>query len=114
MAQALNSCSTLYHLPRRPAIPIRFRVPALVKAFSCESRADEASVGRTSYEGVRLEERVEELGKLRLDAWISSKIVGISRARVQSSIRAGLVSVNGRIVDKVSSVGYSSFLFSRN
>uniref|UniRef100_A0A7C9E396 RNA-binding S4 domain-containing protein n=1 Tax=Opuntia streptacantha TaxID=393608 RepID=A0A7C9E396_OPUST len=102
MAQALNSCSTLYHLPRRPAIPIRFRVPALVKAFSGESRADEASLGRTSYEGVRLEERVEELGKLRLDAWISSKIVGISRARVQSSIRAGLVSVNGRIVDKVS------------
>lgn len=51
---------------------------------------------------MRLEERVGEVGKVRLDAWISSKIVGISRARVQSSIRAGLVSVNGRIVDKVS------------
>lgn len=41
-------------------------------------------------------------GKLRLDSWISSRIIGISRARVQSSIRSGLVSVNDRIVDKVS------------
>ncbi|KAL6001397.1 hypothetical protein ACLOJK_007131 [Asimina triloba] len=40
----------------------------------------------------------------RLDSWISSRIrdTGISRARVQSSIRSGLVAVNGRTVDKVS------------
>lgn len=43
-------------------------------------------------------------GKLRLDSWISSRIIGISRARVQSSIRSGLVSVNDRTVDKVSHV----------
>lgn len=43
-------------------------------------------------------------GKVRLDAWISSRIFGISRTRVQASIRAGLVAVNGRVVDKVSHV----------
>ncbi|GMI91358.1 hypothetical protein like AT1G76050 [Hibiscus trionum] len=59
---------------------------------------------RTSYAGVQLEETVYETkqGKLRLDSWISSRIQGISRARVQSSIKSGLVSVNGRVVDKVS------------
>ncbi|KAE8696783.1 RNA pseudouridine synthase 2 [Hibiscus syriacus] len=59
---------------------------------------------RTSYAGVQLEETVYEtnLGKLRLDSWISSRIQGISRARVQSSIKSGLVTVNGRVVDKVS------------
>nr|KJB58044.1 hypothetical protein B456_009G191500 [Gossypium raimondii] len=59
---------------------------------------------RTSYAGVQLEETVDETkqGKLRLDSWISSRIQGISRARVQSSIKSGLVKVNGRVVDKVS------------
>ncbi|GMI82462.1 hypothetical protein like AT1G76050 [Hibiscus trionum] len=59
---------------------------------------------RTSYAGVQLEETVDEItqGKLRLDSWISSRIQGISRARVQSSIKSGLVTVNGRVVDKVS------------
>ncbi|KAK4275071.1 hypothetical protein QN277_018211 [Acacia crassicarpa] len=60
-------------------------------------------VNRTNYAGVRLEETVDTgSGKLRLDSWISSRINGISRARVQSSIRAGLVHVNGRAVHKVS------------
>ncbi|KAE9609450.1 putative 23S rRNA pseudouridine(1911/1915/1917) synthase [Lupinus albus] len=61
---------------------------------------------RSNYSGVRLEETVDNgtrSGKLRLDNWISSRINGISRARVQSSIKAGLVHVNGRVVDKVSS-----------
>lgn len=51
-----------------------------------------------------MEETVDlkEAGKLRLDSWISSRIVGISRARVQSSIRSGRVSVNGRVINKVS------------
>lgn len=57
---------------------------------------------RTNYAGMRLEEIVEtKSGKVRLDSWISCRIDGISRARVQSSIRAGLVSVNGRVIDKV-------------
>lgn len=76
---------------------------------------DEALSGRrNNYSGVRLEETVEvDSCKLRLDSWISSRVSGISRARVQSSIRSGLVSVNGRIVDKVTCVGprsYSDFL----
>ncbi|KAK1303694.1 hypothetical protein QJS10_CPB11g02049 [Acorus calamus] len=61
---------------------------------------------RGNHAGERLEERVAGAGvaarKSRLDAWISSRIPGVSRARVQSSIRSGLVSVNGRTVDKVS------------
>ncbi|KAF7817668.1 RNA pseudouridine synthase 2, chloroplastic [Senna tora] len=70
-----------------------------------DSDGDQESVDskRTNYAGVRLEETVDiKSGKLRLDSWISYRINGISRARVQSSIRAGLVHVNGRVVDKVS------------
>lgn len=77
---------------------------------ACSNSTDEPLVSvsgrRTNYAGVRLEETVVDVnsdsGKLRLDSWISSRIIGISRARVQSSIRSGLVSVNDRIVDKVS------------
>lgn len=55
-----------------------------------------------NHAGWLLEERVE-IGpeKTRLDSWISSRIQGVSRARIQSSIRSGLVAVNGRTVDKV-------------
>lgn len=35
--------------------------------------------------------------KIRLDSWISTCVHSVSRARVQSSIRLGLVSVNGFI-----------------
>ncbi|KAL9395465.1 hypothetical protein Peur_009718 [Populus x canadensis] len=58
---------------------------------------------RINYSGVKLEESVDsKSGKSRLDSWISSRISGISRARVQSSIKLGLVSVNGKVIDKVS------------
>ncbi|KAJ4826920.1 hypothetical protein Tsubulata_030422 [Turnera subulata] len=58
---------------------------------------------RINYAGVRLEETVVSASaKLRLDSWISSRISGISRARVQSSIKSGLVSVNGKLVNKAS------------
>ncbi|XP_065851523.1 receptor-like protein 15 isoform X2 [Euphorbia lathyris] len=63
---------------------------------SCENQKH-----RINFGGVRLEEIVDpKAGKLRLDSWISSRISGISRVRVQSSIKSGLVAVNGRIVDK--------------
>uniref|UniRef100_A0A803LIU0 RNA-binding S4 domain-containing protein n=1 Tax=Chenopodium quinoa TaxID=63459 RepID=A0A803LIU0_CHEQI len=96
---ALTSSPTFCQFPPRQTIG--FRVSTFVKAFSTTSSADGV---RTNYEGVKLEEKVtvEGVAKTRLDAWISSKINGISRARVQSSIRAGLVCVNGRVVDKVS------------
>ncbi|XP_059278941.1 RNA pseudouridine synthase 2, chloroplastic [Lycium ferocissimum] len=65
---------------------------------------EEVSVHRRSnYSGVKLEETVDvKTVKLRLDSWVSSRINGVSRARVQSSIRSGLVSVNGHVTDKVS------------
>lgn len=93
----LSSPPIISHFP--PNNPIRFRVSTIIKSLSSKAAID----GRTSYAGVRLEEKVEVIDavKIRLDAWISSKIEGISRARVQSSIRSGLVSVNGRVVDKV-------------
>lgn len=71
----------------------------------CSNSTVEAISDRptTNYSGIKLQETVDvNSGKLRLDSWISSRINGISRARVQSSIRSGLVSVNGRVVDKVS------------
>ncbi|KAK4390844.1 RNA pseudouridine synthase 2, chloroplastic [Sesamum angolense] len=65
-----------------------------------------------NYSGVKIEEKVElDSGKLRLDSWISSRINGISRARVQSSIRSGLVSVNGHVINKVADL---FFLFVDN
>ncbi|MQM15489.1 hypothetical protein Taro_048434 [Colocasia esculenta] len=58
-----------------------------------------------SHAGVRLDETVEKgAERSRLDSWISSRISGVSRARVQASIRSGLVTVNGRIIDKVSHI----------
>ncbi|KAK6152124.1 hypothetical protein DH2020_014759 [Rehmannia glutinosa] len=58
-----------------------------------------------NFSGFKIEETVElDSRKLRLDSWLSSRINGISRARVQSSIRSGLVSVNGHIINKVSHV----------
>ncbi|XP_073285877.1 RNA pseudouridine synthase 2, chloroplastic [Primulina huaijiensis] len=59
----------------------------------------------SGYSGTHIEETVNlDSGKLRLDSWIASQINGISRARVQSSIRSGLVFVNGNVVSKVSHV----------
>ncbi|KAJ3672377.1 hypothetical protein LUZ60_007098 [Juncus effusus] len=58
---------------------------------------------RSKYGGVQLHETVEPNSpKSRLDAWISSRMADISRARIQSSIKSGLVSVNGRSIHKVS------------
>ena len=90
--------------PRNPRIHSKF-----LRTFTATPAAPNSDEGqqslagrRANYGGVNLEETVDiNSGKLRLDSWISSRISGISRARVQSSIRSGLVSVNGRIVDKV-------------
>ncbi|XP_061359291.1 RNA pseudouridine synthase 2, chloroplastic isoform X2 [Gastrolobium bilobum] len=81
----------------------RFAITSAGSGFAGESNSD--GEHKSNYAGVRLEETVDcriRSEKLRLDSWISSRINGISRARVQSSIRAGLVHVNGRVVDKVS------------
>ncbi|XP_002519370.2 RNA pseudouridine synthase 2, chloroplastic isoform X2 [Ricinus communis] len=83
--------------PRR-LFPCNISLSRIFTIRSCQNH--------TNYGGIRLEETVQVVHaksvKLRLDSWISSRISGISRARVQSSIKSGLVSVNGRVVDKVS------------
>ena len=89
---------------RNPRIHSKFlRTFTAIPAAPNSDEGQQSLAGRrANYGGVNLEETVDiNSGKLRLDSWISSRITGISRARVQSSIRSGLVSVNGRIVDKV-------------
>lgn len=46
----------------------------------------------------------EGIGKTRLDAWLAGQLPLVSRARVQSNIRQGLILVNGRAVTKGSHV----------
>lgn len=87
-----------------PSLSSTSRFSKALRANCTSTGNDEAVSGRgNDYGGVRLEETVavDSARKLRLDSWISSRVSGISRARVQFSIRSGLVTVNGRIVDKV-------------
>ncbi|KAK6256918.1 hypothetical protein QUC31_000377 [Theobroma cacao] len=100
------SPSFVFLSPRYPKL-LPFTLSGILRARArpssgCAAKTQEPI--RTSYTGVQLEETVDgtKQGKLRLDSWISSRIQGISRARVQSSIKSGLVTVNGRVVDKVS------------
>ncbi|KAK4348970.1 hypothetical protein RND71_031725 [Anisodus tanguticus] len=107
---ALNPTS-IFVLPQNPK-PFSFSrisnfITRAISKFPGESDSDdspdEITGRRSNYSGVKLEETVDvNTGKLRLDSWVSSRINGVSRARVQSSIRSGLVSVNGRVTDKVS------------
>ncbi|GJM97427.1 hypothetical protein PR202_ga14354 [Eleusine coracana subsp. coracana] len=88
------------HIHRiRATYPVCFSYGTTAEAAELESR-------RGGHGGTRLEEAVPAgEGRSRLDAWISARLGsgGVSRARVQASIRAGLVAVNGRPVSKVSS-----------
>ncbi|KAK3131290.1 hypothetical protein QOZ80_6BG0504600 [Eleusine coracana subsp. coracana] len=82
----------------RATYPVCFSSGTTAQAAELESR-------RGGHGGTRLEEAVPAgEGRSRLDAWISARLGsgGVSRARVQASIRAGLVAVNGRPVSKVS------------
>ncbi|XP_049363098.1 RNA pseudouridine synthase 2, chloroplastic [Solanum verrucosum] len=107
---ALNTTSFSL-LPQNPKPFSLSRVSSFIcRAFTkfpgdsdSDDSPDEIPGRRSNYSGVKLEETVGgKTGKLRLDSWVSSRIDGVSRARVQSSIRSGLVSVNGRVTDKVS------------
>ncbi|XP_078436231.1 pseudouridine synthase family protein [Wolffia australiana] len=91
-----SSSLRFFHGEERRNFPKFFcSSPSPQRAKKEESRANNA--------GVRLEEIVDkETARARLDSWISSRINGVSRARVQASIRSGLVSVNGCTIDKVS------------
>ncbi|CAN0847945.1 RNA pseudouridine synthase 2, chloroplastic [Linum grandiflorum] len=89
--------------PWRSPSQILFRFLSVRCSSSSPASFGENGSTRSNYAGVRLEETVEAVsGKLRLDSWISSRISGISRARVQSSIKKGLVIVNGLVIDKTS------------
>ncbi|KAM3341614.1 hypothetical protein P3S68_026580 [Capsicum galapagoense] len=75
--------------------------------FAGDSNSDDSpveSTGRRSkISGIKLDETVDASSdKQRLDVWVSSQLKGVKRDRVQSSILSGLVSVNGRVTDKVS------------
>ncbi|XP_015073900.2 RNA pseudouridine synthase 2, chloroplastic isoform X2 [Solanum pennellii] len=107
---ALNTTSFSL-LPQNPKPISLSRVSSFIcRAFTkfpgdsdSDDSPDEIPGRRSNYSGVKLEETVDsKTGKLRLDSWVSSRIDGVSRARVQSSIRSGLVFVNGRVTDKVS------------
>ncbi|KAB2082342.1 hypothetical protein ES319_A05G191600v1 [Gossypium barbadense] len=104
-SKALQISPSFLLLSSRNPKFLPFTISRILRAISIStSAAKHEEPIRTSYAGVQLEETVDETkqGKLRLDSWISSRIQGISRARVQSSIKSGLVKVNGRVVDKVS------------
>ena len=76
------------------------KVSRFVTATS--NSTQETTTTRVNNAGLKLDETVSvSKGKIRLDSWISSRVDGVSRARVQSSIRQGLVIVNGQVVDKV-------------
>uniref|UniRef100_A0A0D9WU72 RNA pseudouridine synthase 2, chloroplastic n=1 Tax=Leersia perrieri TaxID=77586 RepID=A0A0D9WU72_9ORYZ len=101
MATALST------LLRRRKSSIRclwdFRTRCLSSEVAAEAAAPPSRRG--CHGGTRLEEAVPAgEGRSRIDAWISARLGGggVSRARIQASIRAGLVAVNGRPVSKVS------------
>jgi tRNA pseudouridine synthase 2 len=106
-----TSPSPFFSSPTTNNYKFRYSITRATSTFSDKSNSN--GEPKSNYSGVQLEETVDrgtKSGKLRLDSWISSRINGISRARVQSSIKAGLVHVNGRVVDKV--INSNSLLFS--
>lgn len=99
--------SSAFPIPRVRLLDRSFTVlrpRSTVARSSIDAVEDRQPVPKSlsSYAGFNLDEKVNvTTGKLRLDAWVASRIQGISRARVQSSIKSGLVTVNGRVIDKV-------------
>ncbi|KAI3834263.1 hypothetical protein MKX03_030070 [Papaver bracteatum] len=102
-----NSNSLSFLQTRKPSISRVFSIISsspIVDSVTDESTEEDHFVRNSgNYAGAKLEE-INGGEKLRLDTWISSRMSGVSRARVQSSIKSGLVKVNGRVVNKVSHV----------
>lgn len=104
--KALRASSFLSQIPLNAAPRTGF-----VRILStCCSSTDTQSIAddqplvkpRSNFSGMKFNETADlKSGKARLDAWIASRIDGVSRARVESSIKSGLVTVNGRVVIKV-------------
>ncbi|PWA89735.1 development/cell death domain, Galactose oxidase, beta-propeller [Artemisia annua] len=75
----------------------------VVKASHMVRQGDKVECTISELQPLKAEgESVDDVAKTRLDTWISTRIKGISRARVQSSIKSGLVHVNDRVVVKAS------------
>ncbi|EPS74339.1 hypothetical protein M569_00411 [Genlisea aurea] len=97
-------------ISRRNLCLLKFVTVACPRSNSLQNATSDSDSDDCAFSGqsaghsrLRIEEAVcLESEKVRLDSWISSRIGGISRARVQSSIRSGFVSVNGSVVNKVS------------
>jgi 23S rRNA pseudouridine1911/1915/1917 synthase len=100
-AMATTLSALLLRPPTKRARALRATHPSRFSSGTTSAEPDEGGHG-----GARLleEEAVPAgEGRSRVDAWISARLgsEGVSRARVQASIRAGLVAVNGRPVSKV-------------
>lgn len=72
---------------------------------SCSKEDDAEEEYRSRYGGLKFKGTVPHgTRKSRLDAWVAGQLQEVSRARIQSSVRQGLVQVNGRPVNKASHV----------
>ncbi|XP_031494559.1 RNA pseudouridine synthase 2, chloroplastic-like isoform X1 [Nymphaea colorata] len=95
----LERCSVILLLPS--PFPRRRWTTKTALRFLCSLPAD----SHEPTPALRLSQRVADgSDKARLDAWLASRMETVSRARIQASIRAGLVLVNGNPVKKVSQV----------
>jgi len=73
------------------------------ESYSKEDNAEEEY--RSGYGGLKFKGTVPDgTPKSRLDAWVAGQLQEVSRARIQSSVRQGLVRINGRPVNKASHV----------
>ncbi|XP_062234064.1 RNA pseudouridine synthase 2, chloroplastic-like isoform X2 [Phragmites australis] len=99
-----TTLSALLHRRTRRGHRLRATYARRVSS-DASAEAAELESRRGGHGGTRLEEAVPAgEGRSRIDAWIVARLGGggVSRSRVQASIRAGLVAVNGRPVSKVS------------
>ncbi len=83
--------------------------PEIEAFFLVQVENQQTSGGELEYRG-SVPHGVE---KVRLDAWLAGQLARISRARVQSSIRQGLILVNGEPVNKVYCIFpyFTSYIF---
>ncbi len=83
--------------------------PEIEAFFLVQVENHQTSGGELEYRG-SVSHGVE---KVRLDAWLAGQLARISRARVQSSIRQGLILVNGEPVNKVYCIFpyFTSYIF---
>ncbi|XP_062234066.1 RNA pseudouridine synthase 2, chloroplastic-like isoform X3 [Phragmites australis] len=97
-----TTLSALLHRRTRRGHRLRATYARRVSS-DASAEAAELESRRGGHGGTRLEEAVPAgEGRSRIDAWIVARLGGggVSRSRVQASIRAGLVAVNGRPVSK--------------